>query len=409
MISSRLGFLRSGAPTFSPLGYTRLWCLTEKATGNVTGTAASDTGVYAVKWWDGTTTIYNSGDTFSKAASGKKAFDVYPAQLAFVDSSAQSHNVAINGSVQLSTEQSKFGDKSAFFTGNGGYLTISSNSAFGMGTGDFTIEMFVYPTEQTLVGGLINFGTYDNGLLWRHGYNVDQIYVTADGGSVTGHQNWGAIANAPLNTWTHIAMVRSSGTIKVYANGVAVLTFASSENLGASKGVMIGACAHNANEAYFGYIDSLRVIKGSALYTSNFTPPSSALTAVSGTVLLLNFDALAISTTGQFDGFNVSNNGLTKLRAESVSLATSASYYQSGQSVWSNSYWTWQPGAFIPGSPEQGNLSDNSLNAAALNQFYTDLLSGSGALYVAGNPGIDADTPTVATAKGYTVFGSVPP
>jgi hypothetical protein len=390
--------------SFKTLGYTRLWCVTEKNSGNVTGTAASDTGVYAVKWWDNTTTVYNSGDPFSKAASGKKAFEIYPVSRGLLDSSEQSHNVVMNGDVQLSTEQSKFGDKSAFFTGNGGYLTISSNSAFGMGAGDFTIEMFVYPTEQTLVGGLINFGTYDNGLLWRHGTGGsagDTIYVTETGGAID-YVNWNALTNAPLNTWTHIAMVRSGGTIKVYANGTAVLTFASSENLGTAKSVMIGACAHNASEAFYGYIDELRVVKGAAIYTSNFTPPSSSLTAVSGTVLLLKFESEMIIPAGEFDGFDVSNNSLLQVRAESVTLGATP-----GFSTWvSSPYWSWQ---YVPSVAENGIVTNNSLSAAALNQFYTDLDSGTGALWVEGNPGIAADTPTIATGKGYTVYGSVPP
>jgi hypothetical protein len=407
MISARLGFLRSGAPTYSPptyspLGYTRLWCLTEKAAGNVTGTAASDTGKYAVKWWDNTTTIYNSGDTFSKAASGKKAFDVYPAQLALVDSSAQSHAVVKNDAVLITGTQSKFGGNSAFF--NGGNLTISSSSSFGMGTGDFTIEMFVYPTAQTFVGGLINFGTYDNGLLWRHGTGGstgDTIYVTETGGAID-YVNWNPLTNAPLNTWTHIAMVRSGGTIKVYANGTAVLTFASSENLGTAKSVMIGACAHNTAEVFYGYIDELRVVKGAAIYTSNFTPPSSSLTAVSGTVLLLKFESEMIIPAGEFDGFDVSNNSLLQVRAESVTLGATP-----GFSTWvSWPYSSWQ---YVPGVAENGIVTNNSLSAAALNQFYTDLDSGTGALWVEGNPGIAADTPTIATGKGYTVYGSVPP
>lgn len=381
-------------PKFSSLGYTRLWGLTNKV-GAVSGTASSDTGKFAVKWWDQSVDIFNNGDTFTKSGSGTRAFDIYPVELIVTDSSEQSHNVIKNGSVQLSTAQSKFGGKSAFF--NSGYLTISSASAFGMGTGDFTIEMFVYPTEITAVGGLINLGTYDNGLLWRQGNNVDQIYVTADGGTVTGNQNWDATTNAPLNTWTHIAMVRSSGTIKVYANGVAVLTFASSENLGVSKDVMIGACAHNTGEVFYGYIDDLRIVKGVAIYTSNFTPPSSSLTAVSGTVLLLRYDDENNVPLGQFDGFSVAGNELTQLRAENVSLTSAPGYYTS-------SYYN-----YVPGATEEGNLSSNLLNAAALDQFYTDLLNGIGNLYVTGNPGIVSDTPTIATGKGYTVFGSVPP
>ena len=53
-----------------------------------------------------------------------------------------------------------------------------------------------------------------------------------------------------------------------------------------------------------------------------------------------------------------------------------------------------------------GNVSDNQLSSAALNSFYSGLASGSGTLYVSGNPGVSSDTPSVATQKGYNVNGS---
>ena len=112
----------------------------------------------------------------------------------------------------------------------------------------------------------------------------------------------------------------------------------------------------------------------------------------------------SLTPSGQFDGFNVSGNLITKLRAESVSLSSTAGYNQKN---WNKTYGN--QFTYVPGVMEQGNVSSNLLDAAALDQFYTDLSSGSGALYVAGNPGITSDTPTIATAKGYTVYGSTPP
>jgi hypothetical protein len=176
-------------PQFTTQGYARVWGVTTKSTGNVAGTAETDTGYYAVKWWDNTTTVYDSGDPFSKAAAGnQRAFEVYPCD----------------------------------------------------------------------------------------------------------------------------------------AGGVA---------------------------------------------------------------------------SGQFDGFDISNNALTRVRSEGVTLAdeVAGSYNYTNYS-------------YVSASPaESATLSGNLLSAAALNEFYTDLDAGGGDIFVSGNPGIDADTPTIATAKGYTVFGSVPP
>ncbi len=103
--------------------------------------------------------------------------------------------------------------------------------------------------------------------------------------------------------------------------------------------------------------------------------------------------------SGQFDSFTLSNNSLVSLRAEDVALEAGSGGYT--QTVY--------PYSYISNPVEAGSIANNALSSQALDQFYTDLLAGGGDLFVQGNPGIDADDPTIATAKGYTVFGSVPP
>lgn len=186
----------------------------------------------------------------------------------FTDSSSNNFSVSKIGSVTTSTQHSKFGNTSGWF--NGGYLTISSNAAFGPGTGDFTIECWVRPTSTTLVGGLINLGRYDNGLLWRVGSDSDSLYFN---GNFT---NWNAFTNAPVDDWTHIALVRSGSSVVVYADGVSVHTRTSSADLNSENAVVIGAGAHNNSELFYGYVDELRVTKGIARYTAAFTPPTAA-------------------------------------------------------------------------------------------------------------------------------------
>jgi hypothetical protein len=186
----------------------------------------------------------------------------------FTDSSSNNFSVSKTGSVTTSTQHSKFGNTSGWF--NGGYLTISSNAAFGPGTGDFTIECWVRPTSTTLVGGLINLGTYDDGLLWRVGTNSDSLYFN---GADT---NWNAFTNAPVDNWTHLALVRSGSAVTLYAGGVSVHTRTSSADLNSANAVVIGAGAHSTGETYAGYIDELRITKGVARYTANFTPPTAA-------------------------------------------------------------------------------------------------------------------------------------
>lgn len=111
--------------------------------------------------------------------------------------------------------------------------------------------------------------------------------------------------------------------------------------------------------------------------------------------------------SGAFEGFDVSGNDLTQLRADNVTLASSGGA-QTGGYLGYFGYWYSGP-YFSPTILQDGKLENNLLATEALDQFYTDLDSGTGSLFVADNPGIDADDPTIATAKGYTVFGSVPP
>ena len=186
----------------------------------------------------------------------------------FTDSSSNAFTVTPSNTVSISTAQSKFGSTSGLF--NGGYLSISSSAAFGPGTGDFTVECWVYPTTSTAVGGLINLGSYDSGLLLRMGSNTDSLYFNG------GDTDWDAFTNAPINTWTHLALVRSGSSVAIYADGVSVHTRTSSANLNAANAVVIGTGAHAFGETYVGYIDDLRITKGVARYTATFTPPTAA-------------------------------------------------------------------------------------------------------------------------------------
>jgi hypothetical protein len=399
----------ASAPVFTTKGYSRVWGLTTKSSGNVTGTAASDTGYYAVKWWDNTTTVYADGDTFSKAAAGnQRAFEIYPAVQAgtslllnfngsngsttFTDSSPNGLTVTAVGGAAISTAQSKFGGASAYFDGNGDYLQVSNEGEFDFGTGDFTIEAWVYPTDASYPNTIVGkraAGESDLAFVLYVFGGTTYLVVSSNG---TGWElNGGGTATVNNNAWGHIALVRNGSTFSVYWNGVLSQSFSSSSSIfNSSVPLRIGG-GGAANQDLVGYIDDLRITKGLALYTANFTPPTGPASAV----------PFGVYPSGQFDGFDISSNALTKVRAESVSLGSTAAV----PGGWAGKHYN--PGT--PASYEGGVITNNLLPAAAIDQFYADLDAGTGHLFVADNPGIVADTPTIATAKGYTVFGSVPP
>ena len=113
----------------------------------------------------------------------------------------------------------------------------------------------------------------------------------------------GAVAT---NVWTHFALVRSGTTVQAYFNGTAAgssWTNSSTTIFNLSSGFV--AARGTPSNYYTGYISNLRVVKGTAVYTANFTPPTTPLTAITNTSLLLNF-----TNAGIFDAATI-NDGQT--------------------------------------------------------------------------------------------------
>lgn len=190
------------------------------------------------------------------------------------------------GDAKVSTAQAKFGSSSMAFDGTGDWLTAPANTLFNFGTGNFTVETWVYitsnsPAEQFLYGKRANNAAYAPLLVGisKSGTVYRSYYL----GSFTG-ASWGlnssfakGTIDIPLNTWVHLAVVRNGSTFTSYVNGVADLTFTglSSALMTNTDGVTIGADATSGSSPWFGYLDDLRITKGYARYTANFTPPTA--------------------------------------------------------------------------------------------------------------------------------------
>lgn len=191
----------------------------------------------------------------------------------FTDSSTNNLTLTVNGSPALNTGIKKFGTASGLFPSSYGYLNSASSALFGFGTGDFTIETWIHPTNTgRTFYGFFNIKDYTNGILmrWHPSGQADSLYINGT------FYNWFPATNAPVNTWTHVALVRYSGTVKMFAGGVnRIGTVTNTSDLGSTAVPTIGASAHAYSEGFYGYIDELRVIKGRALYTSDFTPPTA--------------------------------------------------------------------------------------------------------------------------------------
>ena len=193
-----------------------------------------------------------------------------------VDSSPLPKTVTAVGNAQISTAQSKFGGASIAFDGAGDYLQSPTNSEFVLGTGDFTLEAWIYPLG---FAGAPNFNDYGPIFDYRTA-NASQVNVLLSflGSSILYFYVNGAIriigTAISTNQWTHVALARSSGTTRVFINGTQAGSNYSDANNYVSSVFRIGG---NVNtDAFFnGYIDDLRITKGVARYTSNFTPPTA--------------------------------------------------------------------------------------------------------------------------------------
>jgi hypothetical protein len=196
--------------------------------------------------------------------------------------SAMMNNLEAVGDAKISTTQSKFGGSSMYFDGTGDYLTTPTTTNLSFGAGDFTVEAWVYLTANPanangayLTDFRANGSTSNFAIGFIGSGAVTKMYAWANAADITGS------ATVTLNTWNHVAYVRSGTTVTAYLNGTANGTMSSSYSQ-PSTGVAIGS-RYTGSEYITGYVDDLRVTKGLARYTANFTPPTAALSAA-GTI-----------------------------------------------------------------------------------------------------------------------------
>jgi hypothetical protein len=197
---------------------------------------------------------------------------------------ATGKTVSRSGNPVISTAQSQYGGSSIYLDGNS-FLTIPANTDFDFGTGDFTIELFVRPTELVRqFGGLISRGDETDNT-WTFSYNAStatpDLFIRNNG-------NYEAITGSgyglTLNAWQHVAVVSKGGIRKIFIGGNTVATSnngRSMETMPTSRRLNIGAfptpntAGSPEQERYKGYIQGIRITKGVARYDANFTPPTS--------------------------------------------------------------------------------------------------------------------------------------
>lgn len=244
----------------------------------------------------------------------------------FVDTSTNAFAVTVSGSPTVQSFNpfnitNTGTNGSMYCTDTSSYGTVSMGATQAFGTGDFTVECWVYntasahnivmPATSTASWAILTYGS--------------QLYWQENGSNLGG----GGYGTVVLNAWSHFAVSRASGTLKMFINGVQVYSAANTYNY-----------SNNTTARYIGpggggtagqYISNLRVINGTGLYTSAFTPPTSALTAVSNTQLLTLQNKYSHNTTqGHQD---TSSN---QLLVTTTGTPASGNFSPFSQTGWSN-------------------------------------------------------------------------
>ena len=175
------------------------------------------------------------------------------------------------------------------FDGSDDQLNISDHADFELGNGDFTLETWIKSTQptnsyRTALGKWVDSG---NNRSWMIRYASTDVadgkwsfFHSTDGSNYTTTVG-GAVGDGK---WHHIAVTRTGGNLKTFTDGVLNTTRSTSDTFYDGTGdVTIGDQGGN----YFrGQLSNVRLVKGTALYTSDFTPPTEPLTNVTNTKLL---------------------------------------------------------------------------------------------------------------------------
>ena len=222
---------------------------------------------------------------------------------------------------------------SNYFDGTGDYLTIPNGTAFQFATGDFTIECWIKTTDGAfdIINQYTSGGTnwswlvVSGSLYWQNSNASSSLYYIALGSLP---------ANPISGSWTHVAITRTSSVLKFWLNGVgASSTVADTTNYAGSASVVRIGSGYYGD--FLGNISNLRVVKGVAVYTSNFTPSvtplfatqssGTGIAAITGTqTSLLTCKSQTTLTDYSTNAFVVTGNGNVAANTEYPGTFTSA-------------------------------------------------------------------------------------
>ena len=197
------------------------------------------------------------------------------------------NNLETVGDARLDTSIKKYGTGSIKFDGTGDYLNCRMTPELSLGSGNFTIEAWLYFTGVSGDKGIVsNFSTITGppfqafGINIRYASSLGGIRSVFGGGSLA--DAWNTSWSPSTNTWYHFAATRSGNSYRIFINGTQIgstETFTNATTIvnASDPSFSIGTAQTVASSDFQGFIDDLRITTGIARYTTNFTPPVKAL------------------------------------------------------------------------------------------------------------------------------------
>lgn len=232
------------------------------------------------------TTNFTPSTTPLTAISGTVLLTCQSNRFVDTNTQASAKTITVVGTPQVKSlspfVESNTTKGSGYYGGSGDYLTCAQSSTLNFGTGDYTIEAYVYVASSGVQRAIVDTrGANATGVLF---YITTNNKLNLFDSSTTYLTSTNAI---PLYQWVHVAVSRSSATTKLFINGAVEATLASDarNNVVGAAGIYIGRQFGSTTNDFLGYMADVK-ISNSALYTGAYTPPTSMVTSAASTLIL---------------------------------------------------------------------------------------------------------------------------
>ena len=275
-------------------------------------------------------TLEKTGKTITITGS-LSASELTPGILTPVPKSGGSS--AIKGSVEFTGSTTNAG---------GDYLRLADSDDFNFGTEDFTIEFWMKPALEdtskyssslsSIIDHDVTTGT--SGAWFAIHQDDKKLLIAFDNATKITTSNF-----LDNQGWHHVALTRSGNTFKVFGNGVQVGDITDTHDISDSstRELDIGKqLVSDENRTFEGFLSNFRIVKGTALYTADFIPPTRELKKVPGTVLLCCQDP--VDPLKEATGKTIEGHGTLYQLDSNIDLAADGTWVDGSTGAGSASY-----------------------------------------------------------------------